>query len=117
MIRALYLLAGFFFTGLGAVGVVVPLLPSVPFLILAAFCFAKSNPALERWLVEHPRAGPHILAWRNSRAISRSGKKAAMIGFAISIAISLLIAPFPWSLAPIPIALISGTWILTRPEA
>ncbi|HEX7944803.1 MAG TPA: YbaN family protein [Phenylobacterium sp.] len=40
---------------LGAIGVVLPLLPTVPFVILAAYCFGRSDPRIERWLLEHPQ--------------------------------------------------------------
>lgn len=115
--RTLYLIAGFFALALGGIGVLLPLLPTVPFVILAAFCFARSNPALERRLVEHPVFGGHIRAWRERGAISRKGKQAALAAFAISAVLALLLAPLPWSLAPLAAAAIGGSWIWTRPEA
>lgn len=110
-------MAGFLALGLGGIGVLLPLLPTVPFIILAAFCFARSNPALERWLVEHPTFGAHIRAWRERGAISRKGKQAALAAFAISAVLALMLAPLPWSLAPLVAALVGGSWIWTRPEA
>lgn len=117
MSRMLYLIAGFVALGLGGLGVLLPLLPTVPFIILAAFCFARSNEALERWLVEHPAFGSHIRNWRERGAISRKGKQAALAAFGVSIIIALLFAPMPWALAPLAAALIGGSWIWTRPEA
>ncbi|MEQ8268675.1 MAG: YbaN family protein [Parvibaculum sp.] len=117
MSKFFYLIAGFVALGLGGLGVLLPLLPTVPFLILAAFCFARSNERLERWLVEHPAFGIHIRLWRERGAISRKGKQAALAAFAVSIAAALLFAPLPWSLAPLGAALIGGGWIWTRPEA
>jgi len=115
--RTLYLIAGFASLVLGAIGAVLPLLPTVPFVILAAFCFARSSPALERRLIEHRIFGPHIVRWRTRGAISRRGKRAALIAFAVSIVLALLFSPLPWSLLPIAAALIGGTWIWRRPEA
>ncbi len=117
MSKIFYLIAGFIALGLGGLGVLLPLLPTVPFLILAAFCFARSNEALERWLLEHPAFGVHIRLWRERGAISRKGKQAALAAFAVSIVFALLFAPLPWSLAPLAAALIGGSWIWTRPEA
>lgn len=117
MRRTLYLAAGFAALGLGAVGVVLPLLPTVPFMILAAFCFARSSPALEARLLNHRHFGVHIRRWREHGAISRRGKHAALTAFAISAAIGLIFSPFPWSLIPLAAALIGGSWIWTRPEA
>ena len=113
--RFLYLALGFAALALGAVGAVLPLLPTVPFVLLAAFCFARSSPRLEAWLVGHESFGPHIRAWRELGAISRKGKNAAFAAFAVSAALGLLL-PFPWLLVPLVAALIGGSWIATRPE-
>jgi uncharacterized membrane protein YbaN (DUF454 family) len=85
-------------------------------MILAAFCFARSSPALEARLLDHKHFGPHIRRWREHGAISRRGKKAALIAFAFSVVLALLFSPFPWWLIPMAAALIGGTWIWTRPE-
>src|SRR3546814_1652212 len=102
--------------GLGGLGVLLPLLPTVPFIILAAFCFARSSTALERKLLDNPRFGPAIRLWREKGAISRRGKRAALAAFAFSAVLGLLASPFPWSLIPLAAALIGGTWISPRPE-
>ena len=117
MRRLLYLCLGFASVALGAAGIVLPLLPTVPFMLLAAFFFARSSPRLEAWIVEHPRFGPHVRAWREWGAISPAGKRAAFIAFAISAALGLVFLPFPWLLAPLAAALAGGSWIATRPEA
>ncbi|HEX8261901.1 MAG TPA: YbaN family protein [Allosphingosinicella sp.] len=117
MRRLLYLGLGFAAVALGTLGIVLPLLPTVPFMLLAAFFFARSSPRLEAWIVEHPRFGPHVRAWRDRGAISRAGKRAALAAFAISAAIGLALLPFPWLLAPLAAGLIGGGWIATRPEA
>ena len=62
--KTVYLLLGWLSLVVGAIGIVVPLLPTVPFVILAAFLFARGSPALERRLLEHPRFGHHIVLWR-----------------------------------------------------
>ena len=116
MARLLYLAGGYGALGLGALGLFLPLLPTVPFMILAAFCFARSSPALEARLVDHRLFGPHIRRWRERGAISRRGKKAAIVAFAFSALLALLLSPLPWSLIPVAAALIGGSWIWTRPE-
>lgn len=116
MARAFYLLAGLTALLLGALGVFLPLLPTVPFLILAAFCFARSHAGLERWLVEHERLGPHIQAWRERGAISLKGKRAAMAAFAASAIAGLALLPLPWALIPTAAAIVGGSWILSRPS-
>lgn len=117
MVRLVYLLLGWVSLLLGAAGALLPLLPTVPFVILAAFFFARGNPALERWLLEHRRFGPHIEAWRSRGAVSRKGKAAALCCFALSAALGLLFLALPWSLVPLAAAAVGGTWIATRPEA
>lgn len=114
--RRLWLAAGLASIAAGSVGIVLPLLPTVPFYILAAFCFARSNPAWEQRLLNHPRIGPHIVAWRGRGAISRRGKFAASAAFAVSVAIGAIMLPWPWFLLPPLVAAISLTWLWTRPE-
>lgn len=116
MKRHFYLVAGWASLALGAIGAFLPLLPTVPFVILAAFCFARSSPRLEAWLLAHPQFGPHIVAWREKGAISRKGKVAATIAFALSIVLAALFVPWPWAMAPVIAAAVTGSWIWTRPE-
>ena len=117
MRRAAYLAAGSVSLALGALGVVLPLLPTVPFLILAAFCFGRSDPRVERWLLDHPSFGASIRRWRESGAISRKGKIAATTAFVVSVALAAVFAPPLWVFAPAAAALICGVWIWSRPEA
>ena len=117
MRRLVYLSLGFASVALGALGVVLPLLPTVPFMLLAAFFFARSSPRLEAWIVDHPRFGPHVRAWRERGAIGPAGKRAAFVAFAASAVLGLLLLPSPWLLAPLAAALVGGSWIATRPEA
>ena len=80
LVRGLFLAAGLACLGLGLVGVVLPVLPTTPFLILAAACFARSSQRLERWLLDHPRFGAPLRAWRERGAIPRRAKAAALGG-------------------------------------
>ena len=116
MRRLLYLCLGFACVALGALGIVLPLLPTVPFMLLAAFFFARSSPRLEAWIVGHRRFGPHIRAWRELGAISPAGKRAALAAFAFSAVLGLVLLPFPWLLVPAGAGLVGGSWIATRPD-
>lgn len=75
----------------GALGVFLPLLPTVPFMLLAAFCFARSSPQLHHWLINHPVFGPPITDWQERGAISRRGKIAATVSIAAVFALSLAV--------------------------
>lgn len=116
MKRHLYLAGGFTALALGSIGIVLPLLPTVPFVILAAFCFARSSPRLEAWLLDHNVFGHHIRNWRERRAITKRGKWSASVAFAVSVIVALIFVEMPWNLIPIVAALIGGTWIWTRNE-
>ena len=115
MIRIGYLTAGMAALLLGAVGVAVPGLPTVPFVLLAAFCFARADPRLETWLLEHRHFGPHIKAWRNRRAIGPKAKRAAIATLTASSVLALVLIHFPWSLLPVFACAAAGLWIATRP--
>ena len=65
---------GVFFVGLGAMGIVLPLMPTTPFLMLAAGCFARGSPRAYRWLMENRFFGAHLKNYREGRGISRKGK-------------------------------------------
>lgn len=115
--RLAYLLGGVISLLLATVGAVLPLLPTVPFLILAAFCFARGSPRLEALLVQHPRFGPHIQAWRSRGAISRKGKRAAFLAFALSAVLGFVLLTWPWSVLPLLVGIIGAAWISTRPSS
>ena len=83
--RPIYLLLGLAMTGLGIVGAFLPLLPTTPLLILATWFFARSSPRLERWLLEHPRFGGLLRAWRDQGAIPRRAKILACCGIAVGV--------------------------------
>jgi uncharacterized membrane protein YbaN (DUF454 family) len=116
MLRTVYLILGCASLALGFVGLFLPLLPTVPFLILAAFLFAKGSLRLERWMLDHPRLGPPIRAWRESRSISRRAKRSAYLAFVASAALGFLMLPMPWLLVPAGVGLACGTWISRRPD-
>ncbi|MEO0690492.1 MAG: YbaN family protein [Pseudomonadota bacterium] len=114
--RRLYLAAGVFFVGLGAVGAVLPLLPTVPFLLLAVFCFARSNPGWEQRILDHPTYGPQIIEWRERRAITRKTKIAAIATLVAGIAFTWVTIGFPWVWISVGVLVVIGGWIATRPE-
>jgi uncharacterized membrane protein YbaN (DUF454 family) len=83
--RRIYFMAGLAFVAIGFVGAFLPVLPTTPFLVLAAACFARSSPRLEAWLLAHPRFGPTLRAWRTHGAIPWGAKLTALAGTTLGL--------------------------------
>lgn len=90
MKRVFWLMVGLLALGLAIVGVVLPLLPTVPFLLVAAYAFARSSERLHNWLVTHPKLGPPIKDWQREGAIHRSSKIAAVATMILVFVLSLI---------------------------
>ena len=102
---------------LGIVGIALPVVPTVPFVILAAFAGGKGWPALERWLLEHRTYGPHIRTWRERGAVPRIAKIVAT-SMMLTSAIGLQFVALPFAVrlgVPIVMALVA-IWLWRRPE-
>ncbi|MDO4905898.1 MAG: YbaN family protein [Lautropia sp.] len=100
---------------LGVLGVFLPGLPTTPFLLLAAWCFAKANPAWEARLLNHPEAGPMILAWRERREIPRRARLMAVVFLLISAVAGMLMLPAPWWMLHAGVLCLGALWVGTRP--
>lgn len=88
--RIFLILCGCLAVVLGILGIFLPLLPTTPFLLLAAACFFRSSPRLYNWLISHKRMGPYIRNFREHRAIPL---KAKVISVSM-VWITMLIAAF-----------------------
>ena len=112
--RALALLS----LGLGLIGIVLPVLPTVPFLLLAAWAAGKGWPALETWLLHHAHFGPHIRSWRDRGAVPRRAKWLASLMMTAS-AIMLALSPLHWAAKiGVPALMLAvAIWLWRRPEA
>lgn len=115
MKRSLYLLAGFMALCLGAVGAVLPLLPTTPFVLLAALCFGQSSPRLHAWLVGHSHFGPLIENWRLRRAIAPRHKAVAVTAMASTFALSAFMGAPMLALQGAALAGAAG-FVLSRPH-
>ena len=116
--KLVYIAIGSIAVALGIAGVFLPLLPTTPFLLVAAWAFARSSPRLEAWLVEHPRLGPPLIAWREKRAIPARAKVVAILAMAASLAYMLWSPTIPviGKAAAALVLAASATFILTRPS-
>lgn len=85
MKRPVYLALGFTSVVLGIIGVILPVMPGTVFFIMAAYFFGKSSARFESWVLNHPKYGPPVVRWQKYRAISRSGKIAALTGMSIGV--------------------------------
>lgn len=88
MARWFWILAGLLSVALGFIGALLPLLPTVPLMLLATFCFARSSERLHDWIVGHPRFGPPIADWRDCGAIRRPAKVLATASVGVVFGVS-----------------------------
>lgn len=116
MKRSLYLGAGLTSLAAGLVGAVLPIVPTVPFLLLAAFCFARSNPVWEQKLLDHPTYGPSLRQWRDRRAIARPAKIGAIGAMTVGAVVTWFTLGWPWVLVSLAVLVVAGGWIWTRNE-
>lgn len=117
MKKPVYRALGLLSVALGIIGAVLPLLPTTPFLILAAYFFSRSHPEWEARLLDHPKVGPAIRAWRDHRAIPLLAKRLATLLLAISTLGAWLTLPVPWCYVPGGVAICVLSWMWTRPSA
>ena len=91
VVRGLLTCAGVVSLALGIVGILLPIVPTTPFLLVAAACFARASPTFYRRLVGSPRFGPLILEWRRHRSIPYRVKLTAIALFALSFGTSIVV--------------------------
>ncbi|MDN2581962.1 YbaN family protein [Aquibium sp. ELW1220] len=116
--RAGYLVLGFSLLGLGIVGAFLPVMPTTVFIILAAFCFGRSSPRLETWLLDHPRFGGALRAWREEGAIPTRAKIFAVAGMAVGYGLFFVSAhPGPGAMLGVAAFMLAGAaYVLSRPR-
>ncbi len=115
--KALWIVAGAIALLLGAAGVVLPLLPTVPFLLLAAFCFSRSSDKLHNWLITHPTFGPPIQQWHDNGAIGLKAKRLASLSIAAAFALSVVLGvPAKFLVIQAVVLCAVSVFIWTRPN-
>ncbi|MCG7879102.1 MAG: YbaN family protein [Candidatus Thiodiazotropha taylori] len=111
------LILAYLFLALAVIGVILPGLPTVPFLLLAAWFAAKGSERLHRWLYAHPHFGKLLVDWEQQGAISRSSKVAAVILLIVAWVVMYLRISSPWVMAGLTALFVSiMVFLLTRPE-
>ncbi|HJW45400.1 MAG TPA: YbaN family protein [Lysobacter sp.] len=102
---------------LGLIGVVVPGLPTVPFVLLAAFAAARGSQRLHAWLLAHRQFGPIIRDWQMQGAVSRRAKRLATAMMAVCAVLMFVTAPKAWMAATgTAIMTVVAVWLWRRPE-
>ena len=117
-LRAAYLAAGFAFLGLGILGMVLPVLPTTPFVLLAAACFARSSDRFYHWLLAHRSFGPIVREWREHRSIPYRVKLFAIAMMAGTLSISIIFfVPSRWLQAALAIfGVLLAAWLYSVPS-
>jgi len=116
LLKSLLLAIGWISVVLGVLGIFLPLLPTTPFLLLAAACFVRSSPKFYQWLVDHPRLGSYILHYLNGEGIPKRAKFVSIMMIAGTISFSIWLVPILWvKVLLLVIALSVSTYILRQP--
>ncbi|WP_372917316.1 YbaN family protein [Sandarakinorhabdus sp.] len=117
MFRPLWLVIGLTSLALGIAGIVLPLVPTTPFVLLAAYCFARSSPRLHDWLITHRAFGPLIRNWEQHRAIAPRAKLLAVTSMVAVFGMSFLVgAPERVIMIQAVILPLTALAIITRPS-
>ncbi len=118
LMRPLYFLLGWCFFGLGAVGTVVPGLPTTPFMLLALWAFSKSSRRFHDWLYRHPLFGPPLQRWRSHRVIPGKAKLLAVATMTVSfLYLAFFTAVSVWLKILVALLMLYGAaFILSKPS-
>ena len=102
---------------LGVIGLFLPIMPTVPFVLLAAWAAALSSPRLSNWLEQHPAMGPHIRDWRHGGMVRRSAKWMATATMSGGAVIMLIwVRPLWLPLTAVAVMATVAVWLWLRPE-
>ena len=96
--RAAWLAGGLLAVGVGAIGIVVPGLPTTVCFIVAAGCFSRSSPRLERWVLGLPRIGPLVRDHRAGLGMPRRAKVFAIVAIVVAVTLSVVFALDSWAI-------------------
>lgn len=95
-LRYILFFCGCLSVALGVIGIFLPVLPTTPFLLLAAACFARSSKRFYLWLVLHPKLGPWVRDYLEGEGLPLKGKVWALLLMWISISVSMWVVPLFW---------------------
>jgi hypothetical protein len=114
-VRGLLWIAGSVSLVLGLIGVVLPGLPTTPFILLAAACYARASPRLHAWLLNHRWMGPMLRDWERDHSLTQRVKTVAVVSMTLMVALSV------WGFQGRPVlqgvllaAGLIGAWVVLR---
>jgi uncharacterized membrane protein YbaN (DUF454 family) len=93
VVKALLLFVGWLSVVLGVIGIFLPVMPTTPFLLLAAACFMRSSPKFYGWLVGHPRLGKYLVYYLEGKGIPLKAKIYSIALMAISMSVTTYLVP------------------------
>ena len=116
--RVIYFIAGWIFFSLGIIGLLLPVMPTTPFMLLALWAFSRSSERFHNWLYHHKLFGPPLQMWQRHRVIPLAAKIVSVGFMSISFIFMLVYLPFAIYLKiGIAALMIFGAWfILTKPS-
>ena len=117
-VRLAFLVLGMLFMALGIAGIFLPVLPTTPFMLLAAACYARASTRFYNWLLNNAAFGPTILEWRRHRSIPWRVKLSAIALMAATLSISIVFF-VPWPELQVALALFGlllGTYLYRIPS-
>lgn len=108
--------AGVIAVALAVIGIVLPILPTTPFLLVAAFCFDRGSPAMHKWLINHAHLGPVIQNWHDYGAVPMSAKITAVVFMTSALLLGFYFDLKPWVLILQAIIFTAvAIFLITRP--
>lgn len=95
--RLLYLIVGWVSLVLGIIGIILPLLPTTPFILLSAWCFSQSSVRFHNWLKAHKFFGPMLENWQSDKGIPRKSRNRAIIFMWCGMSLSIFLVSKFWA--------------------
>lgn len=93
LLKGFLIVIGWLSVVLGVIGIFLPVMPTTPFLLLAAACFMRTSPKFYHWLVDHPKLGKYVVYYLDGKGIPMKAKIYTICLIAISMTITSFIVP------------------------
>lgn len=116
IMRLLWLGLGWASVALGALGAFLPVMPTVPFLLLAVWAFSRSSPELRNQILNNPKFGPQIRAWQERGVVSNPAKAWAVLTMTFGVLLAVWLGvPLPMIAVQMTVCIVISAYLITRP--